>query len=91
MIVSEHSVLLVHPLIIIPISLLNPVVSLERFEKDMAVHYTFILDWTPRITIRSGTLLSAVYRDHGKCDTGVFLLPHMAWHAGLRPGGNDSP
>lgn len=30
-----------HPLIIIPI--LNPVVSLELFEKDMAVHYNFIL------------------------------------------------
>ena len=48
-IVSEHDVLLLQLLIIISISLLNPVVSLERFEKDMAVHYSFII-WgrTPR-------------------------------------------
>lgn len=52
MIVSERDVLLVHLLIIISISPPDPAVSLGRLERDMAVHYAFIIwDWTPWKTI----------------------------------------
>lgn len=78
MLVSGHCVLLVDLLINTPISLRNPVVSLDRLERDMSVHSTFITDWITFWWIRAGALLSAVYRDPGKCDTGVFPPLHTA-------------
>lgn len=72
-----------HPLIIIPI--LNPAVSLERFEKDAAVSYTFIsLD--PQDTI------SRLQFGHQNEPLNVTQVSHMARRPFTpRLMGNDSP
>lgn len=80
----------VHPLIIIPI--LNPVVSLERFEKDTAVSYTFIsLD--PQDTISRLQFGHQNERTAVRCEPlNVTQVSHMARRPFTpRLMGNDSP
>lgn len=80
----------VHPLIIIPI--LNPAVSLERFEKDTAVCYTFI-SWDPQDTI--SRLQFGHQSEHAAVHSellNVTQVSHMVPRPiTLRPLGNDRP